>query len=98
MFSLLGEMLMQPSLPVDEIGVRKGEVVTAIRQDQDNPAVRATEALMATLYPAGHPYGRPTKGSIEVVESLTRDQLDRLHAGTGSRRASSPRWSSATSA
>ena len=78
-FALLGEMLIHPSLPADEIGVRKGEVITAIRQDQDNPAVLATEGLMATLYPAGHPYGRLTKGSIDVIESLTRDQLERLH-------------------
>jgi len=79
-FTLAGEMLMHPSLPEDEIATRKGEVVTAIRQDEDNPAVRATESLMALLYPDGHPYGRPTKGTIEVVESLTRQQLMRLHA------------------
>ena len=79
-FSLLAEMLMQPSLPEDEIATRKGEVVTAIRQDEDNPAVRATESLMALLYPDGHPYGRPTKGAIDVVESLTRERLLRLHA------------------
>ena len=79
-FSLLGEMMMQPSLPEDEIATRKGEVVTAIRQDQDNPAVRAIESLMALLYPDGHPYGRPTKGTIDVVESLTAERLRRLHA------------------
>jgi len=78
--SLLGEMVMQPSLPADEIALRKGEVITAIRQDEDNPAVRATEALMALLYPDGHPYGRRTKGSREAVESLTRDRLLRLHS------------------
>jgi zinc protease len=79
-FSLLGEMMMQPSLPEDEIATRKGEVVTAIRQDEDSPAVRAMESLMALLYPDGHPYGRPTKGAREVVESLTREQLSQLHA------------------
>jgi len=78
--ALLGEMLMRPSFPDDEIATRKGEVVTAIRQDEDNPAVRATESLMALLYPHGHPYGRPTKGTMEIVESLTRDRLLRLHA------------------
>jgi len=34
---------------------------------------------MAQLYPDEHPYGRRTKGSVEVVEQLTRDQLLRLH-------------------
>jgi len=79
-FSLLGEMLMRPSFPPEEIATRKGEVVTAIRQDEDNPAVRATESLMALLYPGGHPYGRPTKGTVGVVESLTRERLLRLHS------------------
>jgi zinc protease len=78
--ALLGDVLISPSLPEAEIATRKGEVITAIRQDADSPAVRATESLMALLYPGGHPYGRPTKGSIEGVESLTRDQLVRLHA------------------
>jgi len=78
--ALLGEILMAPSLPDAELATRKGEVITAIRQDEDNPGVRATEALMALLYPDGHPYGRRTKGSIEIVEGLTRDRLQALHA------------------
>jgi len=78
--ALLGEMLVSPSLPDEEIATRKREVITAIRQDEDNPAVRASETLMALLYPDGHPYGRRTKGSIEIVESLTREQLLWLHA------------------
>jgi zinc protease len=41
---------------------------------------------MAALYPDGHPYGRRTKGSIDSVEQLTREQLLRLH---GERFASS---------
>ena len=65
MLALLGDIVMSPSLPDEEIATRKGEVITSIRQDEDNPAVRATETLMALLYPAGHPYGRRTKGSID---------------------------------
>jgi zinc protease len=78
--ALVGEILMSPSMPEEEIATRKGEVITSIRQDDDNPAVRATETLMALLYPDGHPYGRRTKGSIGVIEALTREQLLRLHA------------------
>jgi zinc protease len=77
--TLLGEMVMMPSLPAEEVETRKGQVITAIRQDDDNPLVRASESLMALLYPDGHPYGRATKGSIEVVETLTRDRLLTLH-------------------
>ena len=78
--ALLVDILVAPSLPEEEIATRKGEVITSIRQDEDNPAVRASETLMWLLYPDGHPYGRRTKGSIEIVERLTRDQLLRLHA------------------
>jgi len=77
--ALLGEIVMTPSLPDHEIITRKAQVITAIRQDDDNPAVRASESLMALLYPDGHPYGRRTKGSIELVETLTRDSLLSLH-------------------
>src|SRR5437762_3219808 len=48
--------------------------------DPPGPPGRATEELMARLYPGGHPYGRRTKGSIAIVESLTREQLLQLHA------------------
>src|SRR2546430_11210746 len=78
--ALVADILAAPSLPDAEIATRKGEVVTAIRQDRDNPAVRANEALMALLYPDEHPYGRRTKGSIELVESLAREELLRQHA------------------
>jgi len=78
--ALLGEIVTSPSLPDAEIATRKGEVITAIRQDEDSPAVRAMESLMALLYPDGHPYGRRTKGSVEFVETLTRDRLAALHA------------------
>jgi zinc protease len=77
--ALLGEILMRPSLPQDELTIRKGEVITAIRQDEDNPAVLANEALMTRLYPDGHPYGRRTKGTVAIVEQLTREQLVRQH-------------------
>ena len=78
--SLVGEIVREPSIPEEELTTRRGEVITSIRQDEDNPAVRATETLMATLYPDDHPYGRSTKGSITVVESLTRDRLIAHHA------------------
>lgn len=78
--ALLGEMLIAPSFPADEIATRKGEIITAIRQDEDNPAVQAGEGVMARLYPDGHPYGRLVKGSVAGVEGFTRDLIVRQHA------------------
>jgi zinc protease len=78
--ALLADLIQTPTLPDSELATRKGEVVTSLRQDQDNPGVRATEALMALLYPAPHPYGRRIKGTISIIEGLTRDRLAALHA------------------
>jgi zinc protease len=79
-FALLADIVRQPSFPDAELVTRKGEVVTAIRQDDDNPAVQAVEGLMARLYPGGHPYGRRQKGTIQDVEAFTRAQLQAQHA------------------
>jgi zinc protease len=77
--ALLGDIFISPTVPETELATRKGEVITAIRQDQDNPAMRAVESLMAVLYGAAHPYGRPQKGTIETVDALTAAQLRQLH-------------------
>ena len=79
--ALLGDIVMSPSLPEGEIVTRRAEVTTAIRQDEDNPAVRAIEALMALLYPGSHPYGWPAKGRIDELERITRERLAGLHTG-----------------
>jgi zinc protease len=77
---LLADIVMAPSVPASELAIRKGEVITQIRQDADNPAVRAAEGLMALLYGSHHPYGRPYKGTVQSVEGTTCDELLGLHA------------------
>jgi zinc protease len=78
--ALIGEIVRAPTIPNEELAIRKGEVVTGLRQDEDNPAVRAVERLMSLLYGADHPYGRRAKGTIESVEGLTRSRLQELHS------------------
>ena len=77
---LLADIATAPTVPDDELATRKGEVITLLRQDEDSPAVRAVEELMALLYGPAHPYGRRQKGTIAAVEQLTRTQLLELHA------------------
>jgi zinc protease len=79
MLGLVADIVRNPSLPESEIATRRGEVVTAIRQDQDNPAMVAVEEELALLYPAGHPYGRRVKGTLETVEAIDRNVLARAH-------------------
>jgi len=80
MLELVGEIVMEPAFPEQEIEKRKGEVLNAIRQDEDSPAARAMLALFAMLYPDPHPYGRPAKGTVESVSRIERQHLVDFHA------------------
>jgi zinc protease len=76
---VVADVARNPVFPPEEIEKRRAETITAIRQDLDNPGVRAGEALQTMLYGEGHPYGRPAKGTVESVERLTRDDLAGFH-------------------
>jgi zinc protease len=76
---LLADIVRQPTCPDVEIQKRRGEILTSIRQDEDNPAVVAIERVMALLYGADHPYGRPSKGTIATVEQIDRRSLLDFH-------------------
>lgn len=78
--TVLADVARNPTFPADEIEKRRAETITAIRQDGDNPGVRAAEALQALLYGDGHPYGRPAKGSIATVERFSQSDLLAYHA------------------
>ena len=69
-----------PVFPEEEIAKRRGEAITAARQDEDNPAVRALEGLLGLLYGSGHPYGRPVKGTPATLEQIDRGHIAGFHA------------------
>ena len=77
--ALVGNVAMRPTFPDPEVETRRGEIVTLLRQDQDNPASVAMERLMRTLYGETHPYGRPMRGTLEAVEQIGRPDLQQFH-------------------
>jgi zinc protease len=79
MLELVGEIVMEPAFPDREVETRKGEVLNAIRQDEDNPAAMAMQALFTMLYPDQHPYGRPSKGTVDSVGRIERSDLVAFH-------------------
>lgn len=78
--ALIGDIAMRPAFPDAEIETRRGEIVTLLRQDQDNPATVAMDALMRSLYGETHAYGRRIRGSFETVERITRADLRGFHS------------------
>jgi zinc protease len=77
---LVAEIVMRPAFPPTEVDRRRGEIITLIRQDEDNPAAVAVETLMSMLFGATHPYGRRLRGTVESVEGIDRGTLQQFHA------------------
>ena len=78
--ALLAEILRSATFPDAEVENKLGEIITLIRQDEDNPAAVAAEGLMSILYGADHPYGRPTRGTMESVQRIDAAALRAFHA------------------
>jgi zinc protease len=77
--SLLADIVMHPTFPPEEVETKRGEIATLIRQDDDNPAVIASEGLFADLYGADHAYGRRPRGTLESVDRITGADLRQFH-------------------
>ncbi|HEY7499517.1 MAG TPA: pitrilysin family protein [Vicinamibacterales bacterium] len=73
------DTIRNPVFPDGEVEKRRAETLNSLRQDEDNPAIRAVQVLFALLYGPSHPYGRPAKGTVESVERVTRADLVRYH-------------------
>ncbi len=79
MLALVVDVARQPTFPEAEIATRRAESVTAIRQDEDNPAVRAVEAAFELMYGADHPYARRSKGTVESLGRVDRAAMAAFH-------------------
>ena len=79
MLSLLVDVARRPTFPDSELSKRRAETITAIRQDEDNPAVRAVQSFFEMLYGEDHPYGRRSKGTLQSVQRIDRDVLVDFH-------------------
>ena len=71
---LLAEVLQQPVFPPDEVARKVADIQGALRRSEQSPETLAGRALGAMIFP-GHPYGRPSAGTIESVGRLTREQV-----------------------
>ncbi|HEY6362879.1 MAG TPA: pitrilysin family protein [Vicinamibacterales bacterium] len=78
--AILADVVIQPTLPEADVQTKRGEIITLIRQDEDNPAAVSGEAMLSTLYGETHPYGWRPRGSVASVDTITRSGLQAFHA------------------
>jgi zinc protease len=77
--ALVMDVARRPAFPDQELAKRRAEAITAVRQDEDNPAVRAVVGLSELLYGPDHPYGRRAKGTIASLDCVSREAIVRFH-------------------
>jgi zinc protease len=77
-FDLLRLALVEPRFDESSIDRVKAQTIAGLRYQQNDPGVMATRRFFAEAFP-GHPYGHPTSGTIESVETIGRDDLVALH-------------------
>jgi zinc protease len=72
---ILGELLRRPTFPADELERLKGQLLTDLKEMDDNTRVVSERTWRELAYPATHPYHRLTVGTAATVEAATRDDL-----------------------
>ncbi|MFH1498285.1 MAG: pitrilysin family protein [Verrucomicrobiota bacterium] len=71
---VLGDMVLNSTLPADEFAKERDVILREIAMVQDDPDQRLGETLFATAY-REHPHKYPIIGYKDVFSSLTRDDL-----------------------
>lgn len=78
LLQLCAELLREPSFPDAEVELERNIILHGIRSKQEYPFTLAFDQLQAHLY-GTHPYGFPSSGTIESVNSLQRSDLQKFH-------------------
>lgn len=73
-FDLLRLALNQPRFDADAIGRVREQILAGLRRETTDPGSIANRAWWRTAF-AGHPYARPTNGSLTSVPTITADDL-----------------------
>lgn len=84
---LMTDNLLYPTFPPAEVEKLRGQIITDLKEEEDDPRSLARRYFDELLYGSDHPYGRPVDGTLTSVAGLSRADLlafyDRLHPQDG---------------
>ena len=89
---IVSDVVFRPVFPEEQIGLRRAEIITQLRQDEDNPAVRAVHEMFRLLYTGGPSVRPPGEGDPRVDRADRSRRARPFSPGAASRprRSSSP--------
>lgn len=74
-FEMLKLALYQPRLDEQPLNRIRDQIISSIKAANNNPNSQAARAMRAMIYPDGHTYRRPVRGTEETLAALTSDDL-----------------------
>ncbi|MGO4572968.1 M16 family metallopeptidase [Microvirga sp. 2TAF3] len=77
-FELLRLALAEPRFDQDAIERVRAQTIAGLRYQQNDPGVMATRRFFEEGF-AGHPYARPTSGTVESTMAITRNDIAAMH-------------------
>src|SRR4051794_21219406 len=76
---ILTELLRRPTFPEEELERLRGQILTELKEMDDNTRVVCERTWRELAYPSTHPYHRLTVGSAATVEATSREDLSAFH-------------------
>jgi zinc protease len=73
-FRLLNLAITKPRMDEDAVERVRKQILSIIKANKEDPETVAMEVWFANVFD-GHPYGRPSKGTLESVAAITPDDL-----------------------
>ena len=80
-FDLLKLSVNDPRFDEEPVARIRGQIKAGILADQNDPGELAGKAFRETVF-AGHPYSRPTEGTLESLDKVTSEDLKALRGKT----------------
>lgn len=77
--ALMKQVIESPRFDPEPMERIRQQVVVGIERKRESPGLLANEKAFASMYP-NHPYGRPSTGTIESVQSFNVSDLKNLMA------------------
>jgi zinc protease len=73
---VLADVLLNPTFPQNEVGKVRGQIITGLKELEDDTRGLANREFRRVLYTLEHAYGRPGDGTLESVPHIKRDDLE----------------------
>jgi zinc protease len=75
---LAADMVQHPAFTEDEIGLQRKQTLSSLQVAYDDPEYLASTVFNRLVFGL-HPFGRPTDGTPESIERITRSDLAAFH-------------------